>query len=394
MPECAQAARWSRRTAAITHWSHPAGSSSLAASLVPGMTIGERYKILRVIGQGGMGAVCQARDLEVDRVVALKVIRADLAGQSQVLQRFKRELVLAQRVTHPNVVRIYDLGVAGEMRFITMEYIQGEDLRKIASRRGTLPIQEAATIMAQVFRGLEAAHQAGIVHRDLKPANIMIDSRGRVAVMDFGIARSMELAEESEEPHDPELTSTLTVGDLTIDAHVVGTPVYMSPEQARRGVVDHRSDLFSAGLIFYSLIAGSVPLVGSNLKETMKLHASTTKVEPLIIVKPDVPAAVNEIVMRCLEVNPEARYQSAGEAAQAIEAFQKGTTTTPALKPSRRGRVAALGIAAALFLLAGWLLLRPRLNVAHSDPVSVIVADFPINRGTNCWPERWNRCWR
>jgi eukaryotic-like serine/threonine-protein kinase len=174
-----------RETLPMEHWSEPAAGSSEKAleALAPGSVIGDRYEVIKLIGKGGMGAVCQVRDREVDRVVALKVVRGELAGRATALRRFKRELVLAQKVTHPNVVRIYDLGVAGSLRFITMEYIEGSNLSEVLAGRGKLPPREAVEIMIQVSRGLAAAHAVGIIHRDLKPANIMIDAHGRAVVM-------------------------------------------------------------------------------------------------------------------------------------------------------------------------------------------------------------------
>ena len=157
-----------------------------------GSVLAQRYEILQVLGRGGMGAVYKARDREVDRMVALKVIRPDLAGNASILERFKQELVLSQKVTHKNVVRIYDLGDADGMKFITMEYIEGSDLRSIVQEKKKFTPEEAVDIMVQVCRALEAAHGVGVIHRDLKPQNIMRDAHGRVVVMDFGLARLIE----------------------------------------------------------------------------------------------------------------------------------------------------------------------------------------------------------
>ena len=158
----------------------------------PGSLLGGRYEVIRVLGEGGMGAVYQARDRELDRLIALKVIRPELAGNAAILQRFKQELILARHVTHRNVVRIYDLGEADGIKFITMEYVDGEDLRSLLKLHGKLPAKEAVHIVEQVCRALEAAHAEGVIHRDLKPQNIMRDKQGRIVVMDFGLARSLE----------------------------------------------------------------------------------------------------------------------------------------------------------------------------------------------------------
>ncbi|MGC1620605.1 MAG: serine/threonine-protein kinase, partial [Candidatus Acidiferrum sp.] len=198
-------------------WSVPAVdgviTSAAVVQLVPGSAIGSRYEIVRLLGQGGMGAVYQAHDRELERQVAIKVIRADMAANPEILRRFKQELILARQITHKNVIRIFDLGQADGIKFITMEYIEGENLQSVLRRKKKLEPAEAANIIAQVCRALEAAHAEGVIHRDLKPQNIMLDKSGRAYVMDFGIARSM-----------------LGAG-MTQTGALIGTPDYMSPEQ-------------------------------------------------------------------------------------------------------------------------------------------------------------------
>src|SRR5271166_926800 len=186
-------------TAAVggTGWSVPVqklGALDPSTNLEPGMMLGERYEILKRLGEGGMGAVYKARDHELDRLLALKVIRPELAGHPDILRRFKQELILARQVTHKNVVRIFDLGTADGRKFITMDFIEGNDLKSIINERGKIPPVEAVPIVQQICRGLEAAHTEGVVHRDLKPQNVMVDDTGRVWLMDFGLARSMELS--------------------------------------------------------------------------------------------------------------------------------------------------------------------------------------------------------
>ena len=203
-------------------------------SLEEGSVLADRYEILKLLGQGGMGAVYKARDRELDRLVALKVIRPEFAGHASILQRFKQELLLARKITHRNIIRIYDLGVADGLRFITMEFVEGQDLSSLLEERHKFTPDETVTILRQVCAALEAAHAEGVVHRDLKPQNIMIGEGGRVCVMDFGLARSMEAT------------------GLTQAGAVMGTPAYMSPEQAKGMPADERSDLFSLGIIAYS----------------------------------------------------------------------------------------------------------------------------------------------
>src|SRR6266705_4389592 len=196
-----------------------------ASLLLFGTVIAGRYEILKLLGQGGMGAVYKARDRAVDRMVALKVIRPELAGNHAIIDRFKQELVLSTQVTHSNVVRIFDLGEGDGVKFITMEYIEGSDLRTLMAERKQFPPEESVEIMRQVCRALEAAHSVGVIHRDLKPQNIMRDENGRIVVMDFGLARSLD------------------GGDgMTQSGAVIGTMEYMSPEQGLGKHLDRRSD--------------------------------------------------------------------------------------------------------------------------------------------------------
>src|SRR6267154_5333283 len=177
-------------------WSAPVGevvfSPAAAKEFSPGTLLGDRYEILQLLGQGGMGAVYKARDVELERLVALKLVRPDLASHPEILRRFKQELILAREVTHPNVIRIFDLGQASGVRYITMEYVEGRDLRALLHEKGNFTPEEAVPIFLQIAAALEAAHHAGVVHRDLKPQNVMVDKDGRVYVMGFGLACSME----------------------------------------------------------------------------------------------------------------------------------------------------------------------------------------------------------
>src|SRR5712691_1622959 len=239
-----------------TNWSRAtrgaASSGGGDVSLEVGSILAERYEILKLLGEGGMGAVYKARDTELDRLVALKVIRPELAGHPTVLARFKQELLLARKITHRNVIRIYDLGVSSGLRFITMEYVEGKDLSGLLEEHKYTPY-EAVDILRQICLALEAAHAEGVVHRDLKPQNIMIEASGRVCVMDFGLARSME-----------------TTG-MTQAGAVMGTPAYMSPEQAKGLPADQRSDIFSLGIIAYQMLTGIVPFKADTALASMLL---------------------------------------------------------------------------------------------------------------------------
>jgi len=292
--------------------------------LSAGTVLGGRYRILKVLGQGGMGAVYQARDQELDRVIALKVIRPELAGNPSILQRFKQELILARHVTHKNVVRIYDLGEADGIRFITMEYVEGEDLRGLLRRHGKFSPSQAVEIIQQICRALESAHAEGVIHRDLKPQNVMRDPQGRVVVMDFGLARLLE---------SPGMTQT---------GALVGTMEYMSPEQAMGEALDQRSDLFAVGLIFYELLTAKSPYKADTGIATLVKRTREAAV-PVSQVDPSVPKSLSLVVARCLEREPKNRYSSAGELLNQLEAWQSNPSAVEKMiaqsSPSRSVQV-------------------------------------------------------
>jgi serine/threonine protein kinase/tetratricopeptide (TPR) repeat protein len=268
-----------------------------------GTVLGGRYEIQLLLGMGGMGAVYKAHDLEVDRTVGLKVIRPDLAGNPAILARFKQELVLARQVTHKNIIRIYDLNEADGVKFITMEFIEGEDLRTILTREGKLPPKAAIDTMRQACSGLQAAHAEGVIHRDLKPGNIMRDASGRVVIMDFGLAK------------------TLQSDGMTQTGMMIGTMEYMSPEQAMGSELDARSDIFTMGLIFYELLTGNIPFraesaIASLVKRTQE------RAVPLSDIDPTLPPALSQIAAKCLERDRNGRYNSAQEVIDDLDVFE------------------------------------------------------------------------
>jgi tetratricopeptide (TPR) repeat protein/predicted Ser/Thr protein kinase len=354
-------------------WSVPAAdgvvSNTALIQLSPGTSIGSRYEIVRLLGQGGMGAVYQAHDKELDRQVAIKVIRADMAANPEILRRFKQELILARQITHKNVIRIFDLGQAEGIKFITMEYIEGENLQSVLRQKKKLQPAEAATIIAQVCRALEAAHNEGVIHRDLKPQNIMLDKSGRAFVMDFGIARSM-------------------LGDgMTQTGVLIGTPDYMSPEQAKGQTLDARSDLFSTGIILYEMLSGQVPF---DADTTMgKLWKRTNEpARPLDELDKTIPQPLSDIVRKCLEIDPQKRFASAADLLQRIEVWQGPAAGTrlvslPVTVLPDSGKwlaAAALGVA----ITAGVLFFRSRIisrpTIPHA-PVTLLIADFDNKTG-------------
>jgi eukaryotic-like serine/threonine-protein kinase len=327
--------------------------------LMPGRVLGQRYQILKTLGEGGMGAVYKAQDRELNRVVALKVIRPELARNQAIVERFKQELRLSHQVTHKNVIRIYDLGESEGIKFITMEFIEGQDLRSLIHEKKKVSPPEAVDIMEQVCRALEAAHTVGVIHRDLKPQNIIRDNAGRIVVMDFGLAR-------------------IVGGDgMTQTGALVGTMEYMSPEQALGKELDQRSDLFALGLIFYELLTGKMPFqadsaIASLLKRTQERAVPVSDHDAAI------PGTLSGIVSKCLERDAALRYQNAGEILGDLEAWEGKRAAAslkfdPSEKPWGRDLPWPLigGIAVALVLGVAGFLFRHQLFVPSSGAVSL-----------------------
>ncbi len=284
------------------------------AGLAAGDVIAARYEIIAGIGQGGMGSVYKALDRELDRVIALKTIRSDMASNANVLRRFKQEILLARQISHRNVIRIFDFGVADGIRFITMEFVDGENLKSRMRRQGKLAPDESVAIMRQICEGLQAAHAEEVIHRDLKPENILIDRQNHVRIMDFGLARSFEA------PH------------VTRTGMLLGTPDYMSPEQARGEHADARSDVFAAGLIFYELLTGDLPFKADSMVDRL-LQRTRERARPPELVDPAIPKRLSEIVMGCLEMDAESRYQSASEILRALDGRESSGEAARASPP-------------------------------------------------------------
>jgi serine/threonine protein kinase/tetratricopeptide (TPR) repeat protein len=355
--------------------------------LQSGTILGNRYQVVEMLGEGGMGAVYKARDVELDRVIALKVIRPELASNPEILQRFKQELILARQVTDRNVIRIFDLGEADGIKFITMEYVEGESLYQILRRRGKVQVNEAVEIMKQMLCGLLAAHREGVIHRDLKPGNVMRDAQGRTVVMDFGLARSLES------------------DGMTRTGTMMGTMEYMSPEQAEAKEVDARSDIFTVGLISYELLTGRMPYHADSSVASL-LRRMQERAAPPSDWDATIPQPVSELVSKCLERDPALRWQNAQEILDRIDEIQgkrpmsvmastivsvppvSTVVAPPASAPqlsspqaprSGKRRVAgALALVAMMALAAagGWFLrFRPGTAQAHK-PVTLLLADF------------------
>ncbi|HYL15372.1 MAG TPA: protein kinase [Terriglobales bacterium] len=334
-------------------------------TLEAGTVLGGRYEILNLLGEGGMGAVYKARDRELDRLVALKVIRPELAYSPAILQRFKQELILARQVTHKNVIRIYDLGEADGVKFLTMEYVEGTDLKTLLHDQGKFAPADAVRIMQQICRALDASHSEGVIHRDLKPSNVMLDKQGKVLVMDFGLARTHESK------------------GLTLTGALVGTPEYMAPEQAKGQPVDAQSDIYAAGLIFYELLTGKVPYPADSALQSL-MKRTQERATPVSQLENTVPRILSGIVGRCLEPDRRNRYQCAAELLADLEAYQPSgaLSSTMVLRgPSTAvpGLYKWLTIVLAAVLLGAGVVAWKMYNRIPAGPhatVSVLVSDF------------------
>jgi tetratricopeptide (TPR) repeat protein len=338
-------------------------------NLQPGQRFGSRYTIIRMLGVGGMGAVYQAWDESLGMPVALKTIKLPPGihplDAQELEERFKRELRLARQVTHPNVVRIHDLGEVGPVKFLTMAYVQGADLAGVLRTHGRLPVERALAIARQVAAGLAAAHEAGVVHRDLKPANVLIDGEQRALLTDFGIARAAD-----------------GMPAQTIPGAVIGTFGYMAPEQARGELADQRSDVYACGLILYELLAGKRPRAGGDPSLTQPPPP------PVGEAAPATPPGLARIVDRCLQPDPAARYQNATELLADLNDLEvDGTVRRPPVVP-RRSRalpLAAAGILGAVLVSGAWWVAKrgteaPPQQAARA-PVSVLIANFENKAG-------------
>ncbi len=324
------------------------GPAAAVGGLQPGSKLGPRYEILAVLGQGGMGAVYKARDLELDRLVALKVIRPEMASHPEVIERFKREILLSSKVTHRNVVRIFDLGEADGVKFISMSFVEGETLKTLLVREGKLTVERALPILRELLDALAAAHDAGVIHRDLKPQNVMLDAAGHAYIADFGISHSLDSGEQ-----------------MTRTGMLLGTVDYMSPEQARGDHPDARSDIYSLGLILYEVFAGRPPFESETALSAL-VHRIEANVPTIKLARPDLPSWMAGVITRALKKDPADRYQTAREMLKDIEARHASIAWKRRLRPRvlvPTVVVAALVVSGVAFAVRG---LRARAVAAPS----------------------------
>lgn len=285
--------------------SMPAIVAPSAADLSPGILFANRYMIESIIGRGGMGVVYRATDTQLDETVAIKTLPGDAMSRSpEELERFKREIRLARKITHRNVLRTFDYGEAHGVYFISMEFVRGYTLWELMEEQTQIAPRLAMSVSRQICRGLQAAHEEGIIHRDIKPQNVLVDQKGQAKLMDFGIARMAETKEA-----------------MTSAGLIVGTPHYMSPEQVQGKTLDARSDVYSMGVMIYEMLCGAKPFDSTSLTGVLTAHIME-KPKPPIEIRPEIGAEINRIVMKCLEKEASKRYADAGALLNDLDRLQ------------------------------------------------------------------------
>jgi tRNA A-37 threonylcarbamoyl transferase component Bud32 len=335
----------------FTHVLRPPAGAARPADVPAALTDHPRYQVLRLLGQGGMGAVYLAEHKVMKRPVALKIIRPELTARPQAVERFRREVETAARLLHPNIVAAHDAEQAGDCLFLVMEYVEGTDLACWLKEHGPLPVAEACDCVRQAALGLHHAHEHGMVHRDLKPHNLMRTSSGQVKVLDFGVARLVQLVQEGG----------------TASGLVLGTPDYMAPEQADSShAADIRSDIYSLGCTLYQLLCDRVPYPGGGPLDKLRRLALEPP-EPLARLRPEVPAALVRVVEKMMARDPAQRYQTPAEMVAALEPWCHAPSE-PTARPrrhasawgwSRGSRTIAIAGGGILILLAAIASLLP-----------------------------------
>ncbi len=266
--------------------------------------ISKRYKIIKKIASGGMADVFLGVDLKLDRKVAIKILSASNARDKNFVARFKGEAQILAGLNHPNIVQVYDWGEFNSSYFICMEYIEGENLKEIIEKKGAIPPDVVVDYAIQISGALHMAHKNNLIHRDIKPQNILITSEGRVKVTDFGIAKSMNT-------------------DLTRTLNIMGTVHYISPEQAKGEVLDHRTDIYSLGIVLYEMLTADVPFRGENSIDISLKHISEIPLKPSELIE-NIPVRLEKIIMHCLEKNPLSRYSNVKELIVDLRKYSAG----------------------------------------------------------------------
>lgn len=336
------------------------------------ITFAGRYEILTTLGRGGMGDVYRVRDIKLQEEMALKQLRPEIASDPDIIQRFRNELKLARKITHRNVCRVFDFHEEAGTPFITMEYVEGENLKSLIKRKGTLEESEAVGIAIQIVEGLAEAHNLGVVHRDLKPQNIMIEPSGRAKIMDFGIARSVYAS------------------GLTQTGQMIGTPDYLSSEQAAGQPADHRADIYALGVILYEMTTGKLPFKGDTALSVITKHRETDARNPREI-NPEISEGLGSLILRCMEKDKELRYQSSLELLADLKGLKDGIAPQTASRKARGGMsssrrwIGIIGISALALVAAFVFLWQKQVGRAPAqqkeERPSLAVVYFENNTG-------------
>ncbi len=360
-----------------------------AVTTPPELSEHSRYRVVSMIGRGGMGSVYKAEHKLMERTVALKVISSRLVQDPKTVERFRQEARTAGRLDHPNIVRAFDYDQAGDLKFFVMEFVEGEPLDRLVARRGRLPVTEACDLICQAADGLEHAHHHGMVHRDIKPHNLMLARNGVLKILDFGLARFGRSLTPDEGIAQRDAGSS--ADGLTTAGMVLGTPDYIAPEQisdAREA--DVRADIYSLGCTLYFLLAGHTPFPQGTRGGKLKAHLHQ-KAPPLSQLRQDVPPVLSKVVQRMMAKDPNARFQTPAEARKALTPFAfnradtdiDSATSQPQRKAPKRRKtrlipwLAAAAVACCLAGLLIWGIVSLLGNGASADPVSPGVETKP-----------------
>ncbi|MFO0802732.1 MAG: serine/threonine-protein kinase [Gemmataceae bacterium] len=336
----------------------PDATSPPSAADLSGRTLGE-FEVLRKIGAGGMGQVYLARQLSLKRQVALKLLRKDLADNPTAMLRFQAEAEAVATLNHPNIVQVYGAGESDGLRYMALEYVEGRNLREHLARKGPPELRVALSIMKQIAAALQRAHEQGLVHRDIKPENILVTKKVEVKVTDFGLSRFF---------NDPAAVS------LTQSGVTLGTPLYLSPEQAQGKSLDHRSDLYSFGVTCYHLLAGEPPFKGASAVEVALKHITETP-RPLESLRPDLPPELVDIVRKLMSKKPEERQQSAREVLRELGRIQLGEPPEDAVLPAE---VLAISTSQPAVLPSGSTLALPTSPVVELGWLKWVIGGFGL----------------